>query len=311
MTETLSNGARDENLQATLSVEADEDFLTARDGLKLRWRSETAADGATKGEIAIVHGYGEHLGRYDHVAEACLRRGFGVHRFEYRGHGRSQGRRTHIDRFDDYLDDLDAFVTHVASRAKGPITLVGHSLGGLMVARWLQTRGGHPIARAVLSAPFVGLAFAPPVWKRALSKLGSRLFPALRIANGLTVEQLTSDEEKQRETAADPLYLTTTTPRWFCEVTAAQEALLKDGEHLTAPFLMLLGERDPIASPEASRRLFEAAQGTRKALITFDDMRHELFNERDRASVLAALFDWLERPLSEEIDEADAIRSTS
>lgn len=276
-----------------LPIEVAEGFLTSRDGCRLRWRSDMPrAPHQACGTIAIVHGYGEHLGRYDHIVEAFSQRGFAVHRFEYRGHGLSEGKRAHVDRFSDYLDDLGAFLEHLAQRTASPLTLVAHSLGGLISARWLQTRGAQAIERAVLCSPFVGLAFQPPAWQRAFSRLGSRLLPSLEVGNGLSVAQLTTDQDKQRETAADALYLRTTTPRWFCEVSAAQRALFEDANHLTTPLLMLLGSADPIASPEASRRFFEALPGPHKALITFDGMRHELFNERERVRVFAALFDW-------------------
>lgn len=279
-------------------VSAAEGFLKAKDGLELRWCSHTpSAPGQARCEIALVHGYGEHLGRYDHVAAELNCRGYAVHRFEYRGHGLSGGRRAHVDRFGDYLDDLDVFLDHLARRTARPIAIVAHSLGGLISARWLQTRAANAIDRAVLCSPFIGLAFQPPAWQRAFSRLGSRLAPSLSVGSGLTVAQLTTDEGKQRETAADPLYLHTTTPRWFCEVSAAQEALLGDAGCLATPVLMLLGSDDPIASPDAARRFFEALRCPNKSLLTFDGMRHELFNERERTRVFAALFDWLARPL--------------
>lgn len=294
--EAIQQTRRTPEAGTPLSAETAEGSLLARDGLRLRWRSDVPrARGPAHGEIAIVHGYGEHLGRYDHVVEAFNRRGFAVHRFEYRGHGLSEGARAHVDRFSDYLDDLDAFLDHLARRASGPLTLVAHSLGGLISARWLQTRGRQAIARAVLCSPFVGLAFQPPAWQRAFSRLGSRIAPRLRIGNGLSVAQLTTDEAKQRETAADGLYLRTTTPRWFREVSAAQQALFQDADRLTTPLLMLLGSADPIASPEASRRFFEALPAPHKTLVAFDGMRHELFNERDRERVFSALLDWIAR----------------
>ena len=303
---TATSGAR---APAQMQLETSEGFLPSRDGLALRFLSQRslgapsdAAPGAALPcEVVIVHGYGEHLGRYDHVAEAFLARGHAVHRFEYRVHGLSQGRRAHVRRFDDNLDDLDAFLAHLGAPQGGrPRALVAHSLGGLICARFLQARGGVAqagIARVVLSSPFFGLGFTPPAWKRAFSKLASRLLPALPVGNELSVSALTSDEEIQRRTAADPLYLHETTPRWFCEVERAQAAALEDAGKLTAPLLLLLGERDEIASPEASRRLFERLVSPHRAQRTFAGMRHELFNEVARDEVFTALFDWLEGPL--------------
>ncbi|MDR0966940.1 MAG: lysophospholipase [Myxococcales bacterium] len=292
---------------ALARAEMDEGFLAAKDGLKLRWRSHRPAQDGAHGEVVLVHGYGEHLGRYDHIAAQFLCRGIAVHRFEYRGHGLSGGKRTHVERFSDYLDDLDVFLAHLVARGVQQITLIGHSLGGLISARWLQTRGsdsdgdgaggsvsGNAVERAVLCSPFLRLSLQPPLWQRGFSRLANRLFPSLAVGNGLSVAQLTSDPTIQAATAADHLYLRTTTPRWFCEVSAAQEALFQDAGRLTKPLLMLLGERDPIACPEAGRRLFGLLPGGgHQKLIAFDGMLHELFNERERAKVFEVVFDWL------------------
>lgn len=269
----------------------EEGVLRARDGLDLAWqRFRPQAPRAT---VAVLHGGGDHSGRYAGLTAALVRAGMEVALLDFRGHGRSGGARWHVRRFDEYLDDLDVFLEKVRGEAGGRgVFLVGHSQGGLIAALWgLDPR--RPLAGVVLSSPYLRLAFAPPRVKVALGRVVGALWPSLPVPAGLDLAWLTSDPEMQRDTDQDPLYGRKTTPRWFDESTRAQgEALRRAGE-FTHPLLVLLGEADPIADPAAGRAFHDAAASRDKRLLTYPAFRHEVFNEVGRERPIADTVAWI------------------
>lgn len=287
------------NETAGAALAADEGFLTARDGLKL-YRKSVLPTAAPKAHVAVVHGYGEHLGRYQEAMERLARAGYAAHAFDHRGHGRSEGHRAHVDDFALYLMDLDVLVEHVRQKAGAqPLFVLGHSLGGLIVSRWLLGKS-QGLAGAVVVSPFMDLGFSPPKIKVMAAGLLSAVAPRLHMANELAYDQLTHDEAIQKATAADPMYLHVTTARWFVQTTAAQKETQARAKELTVPVLMALGTEDTIALPAAGRRLFEGLGSVDKTLKAYDGFRHEVLNEvgRDRpfADLVAFLDAHLPRP---------------
>ncbi len=273
------------NAEGSAGFVVDEGWLTARDGLRL-YRRSLAPAGAARAHVAVVHGYAEHLGRYQETMERLCHAGYAAHAFDYRGHGRSEGVRAHVDDFAHYLSDLDALVEHARQKAgaQQPLFVLGHSLGGLIVARWLMGKS-EGLAGAVLSSPFMDLGFRPPRWKVTASGLLSALAPRLHLANELAYEQLTHDVAIQQATAADPLYQHVTTARWFTQATAAQRETLQRAREIVVPALVLVGEEDTIALPAAAKRLFAGLGSADKTLKTYDGFRHEVLNEVGRERV--------------------------
>ncbi|WP_232293913.1 alpha/beta fold hydrolase, partial [Stigmatella aurantiaca] len=168
--------------------------------------SRTPANGAMgqnpslSGRRRHVQEYGDNGRRYRFVTEALVADGFAVHGFDYRGHGSADGPRGFCTRWPEYLDDLTLAWERMRKAAGGQkLFLLGHSHGGLMVAHFLE-RGAEGVAGAVLSAPYFKLALAAPVAKRAAARMGSRVFPSLRIKSGLKPEDLSHDPEVIRMT---------------------------------------------------------------------------------------------------------------
>ncbi len=277
-------------------VRLDEGFFAAKDNLRLYWRSARPSEaGATRGHVALVHGYAEHCGRYRELMAALARRGIAVHAFDYRGHGQSDGRRAHVERFSEYTDDLDVLLGHARQVAEGqPLFVMGHSLGGLIALRYALDARPEGLAGLVLSSPFLEFAFRPPRLKVLAGRLVERVVPWIPVGNELRVENLTRDRAIQEATRRDPLYLRTTTPRWFSQTTAAQAELGARLSELTLPCLIFHGGADPIAACDASRRLFAAARASDKTLKIYDGMLHETLNEVGRDQVVADLVAWLE-----------------
>jgi alpha-beta hydrolase superfamily lysophospholipase len=281
-----------------IELTLDEGFFTTRDGLRLYWRSVAPRDGSlVRAHLAVVHGYGEHVGRYRETMERLANAGFASLACDFRGHGQSQGVRAHVDRFEDYLADLDELVSQTSARAKGKkLFALGHSLGGLILARWsLGKKDG--VAGLMLSSPFLGLAFQPPRVKLLGAKVLTYLAPRLHLGNELKIDELTHDPVIRRATAADPLYQHVTTAGWFRQTTGAQAETLSRARELTLPCLVLVGDADRIADPAGGRRLFESAGSADKDFKSYPGLFHELLNEIDRDKVFADILDWLSRHL--------------
>ncbi|HEY6098767.1 MAG TPA: lysophospholipase, partial [Anaeromyxobacter sp.] len=220
--------------------------------------------------------------------------GFQVALVDLRGHGQSDGRRWHVDAFQDNLSDLDAFVARLSQDgvAGDELFVVAHSHGALVAALWGMTRGRH-VSGFVLSSPYFRLALRPPALKVLAAKLVGRVIPWLPVDAGLDLTTLTSDEELQRWTERDPLYGRKTTPRWFEESLRAQiEALRRAGE-FQAPLLVLAGGADRLADAAAARAFVDAAGSKDKRIVVYDGFRHEIFNEVRRAEPIGEAIAWL------------------
>lgn len=265
------------------------------DGTTLFWVSLAPVEPTAL--VVILHGYGEHSGRYLHVVDALVQCGFAVLRYDMRGHGRSGGRRGFVDAFGDYLEDLERMLAVGRRSAPGrPIYLLAHSHGGLVALRRLVDRDDD-IAGAVLSAPYVA-AFRPPprAAVMAIHAVG-RVLPRLRIPFGRHVERLTHDPAMQAEAERDPLRTPVATPRWYGEMRAAQELVERRAAKLGLPLLVLLAGADTVTSSASVERAFERTESDDVTVITYPEQRHELLNELERDEVLADVADWIEQRL--------------
>lgn len=269
----------------------EEGFFSGGDELRLFWESNTPD--APKAHLGIIHGFGDHAGRYREAIDAWVADGFAVHAFDYRGHGRSGGRRGHVDRWGEYLGDLGYFYERVREAAGStPLFLLGHSHGGLMLVHFLH-QSPEGLQGAVLSAPYLALAFKPPAAKVLGAKLVSGVLPWLPFKTGLTPEQLTRDPEMQVRTAEDPLYGDTASPRWFTESNRAQAEALAFGPKIRLPLFMLCGSDDPVASSTVSRKFFESVGSSDKRFKEYPGMRHEVLNEIGREEVYRDVAGWI------------------
>jgi len=270
----------------------EEGFLHAADGLRLYWRRYTPP--APRTTVMVIHGGGEHSGRYPGITDALVRAGHEVALLDFRGHGQSDGRRWHVDHFEDYLADLDAFAARVRADAAGRrLFALAHSHGGHVAAHW-GLRPDLGISGFILSSPYLRLAIAPPRAKVWASLLVGRVIPFLPVDVGLDLAVLTADPEMQAWTDRDPLYLRKTTPRWFTESNRAQEELRGRMARFSYPVLVMVGSDDRLADPEAGKA-FHAACGSRdKELRIYRGFRHEIFNDVGRAEPIRDAVAWVE-----------------
>lgn len=246
----------------------------------------------------IVHGLGEHSGRYEHVAEALTARGVSVLAPDHPGHGRSPGHRCHIARFSDFFPALDALRDEAERRNPGlPCFLVGHSMGGLIGAVYLLDRQAR-----FAGAAFSGAAFEVPEPPGAVALLINRLvawlFPTAGVMQ-LDAGEVSRDAEVVRRYREDPLvHSGKVTARLVAELMAAIATLQARRGTLRLPVLVMHGEADVMTPAAGSRRFFEAIGSTEKTLRLYPGLYHEIFNEPEQAQVIGDLCDWLDARIS-------------
>lgn len=276
-------------------LEREEGFFNAKDHLRLYWRIAVPQDrGRVKAHVVLLHGYCDHTGRWREFFTRLARAGHAVHGYDFRGHGQSDGRRGHVDAFDQYLDDLTTFLERVRPRLDGrKLFVVGHSQGGLVMVRHALARPDG-IAGVLLSAPYFRLALKPPAVKVAAAKLIGRVLPWLPFKNEIESPMLSRDVEWQRATDRDTLYNRVVTPRWFTESNAAQDEALRRASEFVLPSLVLAAGDDPVTSTATSREFFERITARDKTYKEYPGMRHEILNEIGKDQVYADLLRWLD-----------------
>lgn len=271
----------------------EEGFLNSGDHLRLYWQRYRPLAVAARATVAVLHGGGDHSGRYPALTSALVEAGFEVALLDFRGHGQSDGRRWHVDTFDDYLADIDAFLGRLCQDGyPGKLFVAAHSMGSLVAARWGVDHWREP-AGFVLSSPYLRLAMKPPASKVWAARILGKVIPWLPVATGIDFAALTSDPELQSWTAHDPLYGRATTPRWFDEANRAQEEVLERAAEFRAPVLVLAGGADTIADAATSRTFLDTVQSKDKKFVLYPGFRHEIFNEVERERPIAEAVAWL------------------
>jgi acylglycerol lipase len=238
--------------------------------------------------MLIVHGIAEHSGRYERTGEGFAAVGVDVSAIDLRGNGGSGGTRAYVERWSDYLDDVESQLGHMRARARDvPIVLLGHSLGGLVVLDYV-TSGRPAPDLLVLSSP--ALDSTIPAWKKTLARALSRIGPTMRIKNELTGDQLSADPAVGERYFADPLVVGTTTTRLAAEALGAQGRVAGSLDKLAIPTLVFHGGADTIV-PVASSEPLASIAGVRRTV--YPDLRHETMNEPSGPAVVADVVAWL------------------
>lgn len=267
--------------------------ITARskDGLALVGR-EWRPDGQVRGVVCLVHGLGEHTGRYPHVAAALDRAGYAVLGLDLRGHGRSAGQRGFTPSYDTFLDDLDVLLEETGRRfPSSPVFFYGHSLGGNLVLYHAILRR-PALCGVVASSPQLRLAFQPPAWKTTLGRLLFNAWPSFSMPSGLERAALSHDPAVVRAYAEDPLVHDRVTPRLGIGSIDVGLWLLHHASELTLPVLIYNGGEDRLTSAQACREFAAKVPGD-CSLKIWDGLYHETHNEPQQGEVLALMVQWL------------------
>ena len=265
-----------------------DDTLTTADSLQLHLREWLVPD--ARGSVLIVHGLGEHIGRYAHVAARLNGWGWNAIGFDHRGHGASQGRRGALAHDDDLLQDLARVVDAVRAQHPGPLVLLGHSLGGLIAARFVADEL-RPIDALVLSSPALdpGMNAAQ---KLMLAVLGP-LAPNLAVGNGLKPAWISRDPAVVKAYEADPLVHDRVTPRLVRFIVDGGEFVRTRAAQWRVPTLLLYAGSDRCVAPAGSAAFAATAPRTVVTARAFPTLFHEIFNEPEQDQVFDALGAWL------------------
>ena len=257
----------------------------AADGTPLHVRAWPSS-GKPWARVLIVHGIGEHSGRYERTGRLMAEAGLDVHAFDIRGHGLSGGRRVYIDRWDDFLDDVE--VRLAALREPGlPLVLFGHSMGALIALTYACSDRPAPDL-LVLSAP--PLDARVPRWQRVLAPVLGVVAPTVVLANPISGEQLSHDTGVGVAYFADPLVQPRSTTRLGAQFFAAMKRARSELGRLHVPTLVIHGGADTLVPTEGSEQLGKVPGVERRVL---PGLRHETLNEPEGPEVVAGVVEWL------------------
>ena len=241
----------------------------------------------------LVHGFGEHGGRYDAFARQLAAQGLTVACPDLWGHGRSSGRRGDIVRFADYVEDLDAFTRQVSAplNPAARMAVFGHSFGGLVAVHW-AIQGPRPWSCIILQSPLFGVGFPVPQWKARLSRMLGEVWPTLSMPTGLNPAWLSRDLDVARRYRNDPLVHHRITARGYAALQEAMQQAGASAERLTLPTLVLYGTADRVISVAACEA-FAARMTCEKRIMGFPDCYHELHHESVASDVVGRIVEWI------------------
>ncbi len=250
-------------------------------------------EGRSVAVLLIVHGLAEHSGRYGNVVNHFVPRGYAVYGLDHLGHGRSEGPRVFVERFQDFLDPLKVFLGRIRDwQPEIPIFLIGHSLGGLISAAYLLDQP-EEAAGAVLSAPSVKMPGSVSTLTLIAGKILSALLPRLGLVR-LEAEGVSRDPAVVRAYRSDPLVFTgKVTARMGSELLKTMERVLVEAQKIRLPLLILQGAADRLVDPGGAQMLFDRAGSDDKTLKVYEGLYHEVFNEPEHDRVLSDVEKWL------------------
>lgn len=263
-------------------------------GTSRLYRQSWLPEERLRAAIILVHGLGEHSGRYEYLAAHCTARGFAVHAIDHYGHGRSEGLKGHVERFSVYLDGLRALRDDLRENETDlPLYLLGHSMGGLIAAAFLGEDQAS-FRGCVLSGPALQSEAEPPALVMAFVRLISMLAPTAPLI-GLDPSGVSRDPEVVKAYVRDPLvHHGKASARLIAELSSAMRSTLASAPDIELPLLIMHGDADQLTSPAGSQALYDAAGSADKTLRLYAGLYHEIFNEPERDQVLAEMSTWLE-----------------
>ena len=250
-------------------------------------------DGDVKAVLLVVHGLGEYSGRYMNVVDHFVPLGFAVYALDHIGHGKSDGIREYVNKFEDYTDTLNIYFKMVkAWHPDKPFFLFGHSLGGLISTYYLLDHQAD-FKGAVISAPAIKIGDSVSPMTITMSKILAKITPKAGVL-ALDASTISRDPEVVSTYANDPLVFHGKTPaRLAAEMLKAMMRVTAEVNTITLPFIVVQGSDDKLVDPGGARMLYDQAGSKDKTIKIYEGMYHEVFNEPDRARVLADVEAWL------------------
>jgi acylglycerol lipase len=259
-------------------------------GLKIfvrAWRPE----GTVRGIVTIVHGFNSHSGHYLWVAEQLLASGFAVYALDHRGRGQSEGERFYVEKFTDYVNDVDTLVDRARSRDPGlPLFMLGHSAGGVISCGYALE---HQNKLAGLICESFAYQVPAPDFALAVIKGLSHVAPHAHVLK-LKTEDFSRDPKVIAAMLADPLIAGEVQPTGtVAEMVRADERLEKDFRLITLPVLIIHGTDDKVTRPSGSKEFYENAGSADKTLKLYEGYAHDPLNDIGKEVVIADIIGWI------------------
>lgn len=243
--------------------------------------------------LLILHGLAEHGGRYAEFGRSMAGYGVSTYALDGRGHGLSEGRRGHADRFELLLQDVDRFRREIEGTADAeiPLFILGHSMGGLITARYIEEYEGR-FRGAILVSPWLATAMPVPRWKVLAAGFLNRVLPALPMNAGIDAGYLSHDPVVVARYRDDPLVHGKITPRLFAEASTAMGLVMQKSDRIRIPLLLMLAGDDHIVDSNKSQAFAKSLTGD-VTIRVLPDYYHEVLNDHDRAIALHEIRDWI------------------
>lgn len=273
-----------------MTIQESSDRFDGLGGLTIFYRTWEPAH--VRQTVVLVHGFNQHSGLYQHMANHLAQKGFKVVALDQRGFGQSEGQRSYVDRFTDYVHDLRLLIERVSGFER-PI-LIGHSMGGLITFLYALM---HPqtIKALVLSSPWFGPLNAQTPLMRAFSAIVSAVYPRYQIKLKWSgASQSTKNESITKAVRADPLISNVATARWFVDALRTHSRVLELAPTFNRPILVLQAGEDLVVSASATKALFEKLTCSCKVYKEYSGKYHEIFNDSGYEQVFDEIIDWLE-----------------
>lgn len=254
-------------------------------------------DVGPKAVLAIVHGAGEHIDRYQTLATSLLPSGYAIIGYEQRGHGRSDGRRGHIYSWDEYRSDLAIFLYRVAEMVPDiPVFLLGHSLGSLVVLDYIiQEPLG--LTGAIVSGTSLDPTKAAPPLQVFLAKILSGIWPTFSMKVPLPGSSLSRNPQVAKAYDSDPMVHRTRSARWGTECLKVIDWIKENPGRVKIPMLFIHGERDPLVTAEGARQFFDQIQSPDKTIHIYPQNLHEPLSDLDYQQVISDIETWMAQHL--------------
>ena len=272
--------------------------LTAKDGLSLYWKA-WLPEGTPKAVVHLIHGYAEHTGRYQNVVNELVPAGYAIIGKDHRGHGKSGGKRGHVESFQDFIDDERQFALEVIkpSFPDTPCFMLGHSMGSIIAVNYVAQFQDH-LKGLVLSGTGSSPGKGIPMAIIVITKILSRLLPSIHVKSPLPPEFISRDAEVVKAYVNDPLVYNVITPRLAEQMQTYLLIGAASTQRISLPVFIQHGSAD--TSFSGQQELLDGIAAVDKTCKLYEGLRHEVYNElpADRARVLSDLRSWLDSHLN-------------
>ena len=242
--------------------------------------------------ILLIHGLGEHSGRYLNFIQEFNIRNISIFTIDTRGHGRSEGKRGHSPFYGQLMSDIHSFVQHVTDKTPNRNHfLYGHSMGGNLVINY-SLQKDEKINGIIATSPSIKLAIKPPRIKLFMAKLFQKLIPSLTLNNGLDINGISRNLQVVEDYVNDPLNHDQVSVQLGLDIISSGIYALENSQDIAVPMLVFHGKKDRLTSYDSSEKLVENS-GPNVKFIGFKDAYHEIHNEPEKEELLRNIFDWL------------------